>query len=553
MKKGRESGGGRQASEAFLEYAQPLLETSRGRLEREGQAQMLTLAFAVWNAVVFERAGRRPRVLEGLRAALNGPAEREILEFLVKRKRSERPIDNRVVGDLQFVDGKRGEVGVRVSYAEYSLVADDPKLERIEAHILAGIGAPKAAKPKHKKKVTGAAATKGEDAALTSSEKPPSEKPPSEKASNEKAASPKAPSAAPPSPTQPAAKSPSAAPQAAEVDAKELTIWRALYERASELRELEPWNWMQHSELFGVRFENESAVSWCCVMGEPEGVFGLAVYEGDAGFDVHRQILSDEDESEEALYGCDGYLVSFHEREDLGPLERARAEAAKVRAKGAHAWPQVERARVGRLPCSIELADAARVTKLLEAALAAASARRADPGLLAPSPDGALAVWSLSGGPPRVERQKPQPLPALRFPPVDELAVKPLVAGATRSADVLEYDVFPAPAQVEDATGGAYIPAVLALVDSANGFAHCCEVVAPETRHAGAARQLLATFAQLGRLPREVRVCRAWVRAAVKPTLDALGVRTSFADELPRLEEFRLSMEDALERGELGG
>jgi hypothetical protein len=558
MKKARESGGGRQASEAFLEYAQPLLETSRGPLEREGQAQMLTLAFAVWNAVVFERAGRRPRVLEGLRAALNGPAEREILEFLVKRKRSERPIDNRVVGDLQFVDGKRGEVGVRVSYAEYSHVADDPKLERIEAHILAGIGAPKAAKPKHKKKVTGAAPAKGEDAAPTSSERASSEDASGAKSARDKTASASAPnerpaSAAPPRTTQPAAKTPSAAPQAAEVDAKELPIWRALYERASELRELEPWNWMQHSELFGVRFENESVVSWCCVMGEAEGVFGLAVYEGDAGFDVHRQILSDEDESEEALYGCDGYLVSFHEREDLGPLESERAEAAKVRAKGAHAWPQVERARQGRLPCSIELADAARVTKLLEMALAVARARRADPGLLAPTSDGALAVWSLSGGPPRVERQKPQPLPALRFPPVDELGVKPLVASAARSADVFEYDVFPAPAQVEDETGGAYIPAVLALVDSANGFAHCCEVVAPETRHAGAARQLLATFAQLGRLPREVRVCRAWVRAAVKPTLDALGVRTSFADELPRLEEFRLSMEDALERGELGG
>jgi hypothetical protein len=542
MKKGRESGGGRKASEAFVEFAQPLLETSRGPLERDGQAQMLTLAFAVWNAVVFERAGRRPRVLEGLRAALSGPAEREILQFLVNRKRSERPIDNRVVGDLQFVPGKGGEVGVRVSYAEYSLVADDPKLERIEAHILDGFGAPKGPRGKSGEPGKGKKRAKASKAPVESEPTSKRGAETSSQADSERDAE-----------GDESIAGQSAERVAAPIDAKEALAWRALFERANELRELAPWNWMSDSELFGVRLAGESIVRWCCVMGAAVELFGLAVYDGDEGFDAYQQIQNNESDNEEPLYGSDGLLVTFGERESLSPLEVVRAKAAKVSFKGAKAWPQVEITRAGRLPQAIDAEHVARVTELLERALAIVSERREKPELLAVGPDGALPVWSAAGGVARVERVKPQPPAGIEFPAVDELGVKRLAANAERVADTLEYDIYPTQARVDDGAGGAYIPAVLALVDAVSGVAHCCEIVAPELRHVRAAQQLLVTFAGLARIPREVRVSRAWVREAVKPTLDALGVRTSFADELPMLEEFRWSMEDALEQGELGG
>lgn len=514
MKQRRESGGGKQAAAAFLDYAQPLLESTRGPLELEERAQMLTLAFAVWNAVVFERAGRRSRLIEGLRATLNEPAEREILRFMVERKRNERPVDNRVVGDLDFVRGKGGEMDVRVSYAEYSAVADDPKLERIEAHILAGFGGPKGARAKSAKK------SKGEPA----------------KAADAQPAKP-----------QGAKKQPGD-----EVDASEAELWRALYQRADELRALAPWTWMTDSEVFGVRIAGEGSVRWCCVMGAADELFGLAVYDGDAGYETHRLIQSDEDDAEEALYGADGFLVTFDARGELSALELARVKSSTVRFKGPHAWPRIERTRSGRLPSTIEREYAAQVTALLAGVLEIARERREKGEPLALDASGALPVWSSVEGGLRKERLVPAPPPPPNFPPVDEVAVERLMRAAKRSAEVLEYDIFPTHARVGDEAGGVFLPAVFALVDAENGVAHCCEIFAPERRHASAAAQLLKVLEARALIPAQVRVSRAWVRAAIKPTLDALSVRVAFADELPALEEFRTSMEDALERGELG-
>lgn len=512
MTKRRESGGGKRAAEAFIEYAQPLLESPSGPMELEERAQMLTLAFAVWNAVVFERAGRRPRVLEGLRAALSEPAEREILKFMVDRKRNERPVDNRVVGDLEFVRGKGGEMDVRVSYAEYSSVVGDPKLERIEAHILAGFGVTRAQRGQSKRSAKKQTDAKRDSDSTTA--EPPTLKTP-----------------------------------AVDVASSEVAAWTALHQRADEFRELAPWSWMGDSEVFGVRLADDEIAHWCCILGASSELFGLAVYSGDAGYETQRQIQNDEDDAEEALYGSDGFLVVFRAREELSPLEIARVKAAKVRFKGPNAWPQFERTRYGRLPRTIDLEHVARLTALIERVLLVVSARRATPDLLAVDSGGALAVWSVAG---EIVREAPKPPPPPSFPAVDEVAVERLRRTVKRSPAVCEYDVYPTEARVDDGAGGVFIPAVHALVDAESGVAHCCDLEPPERRHAMAVKRLLAAFESSGSIPAQVRVSRAWVRAAIKPTLDALEVRVAFGDELPALDEFRAAMDDALESGELG-
>lgn len=110
-------------SVAFLEFCRPLVEIlppGAGPAELEVACRTPWL---VWNAVVLEALGRPSSYLaqarELIRTGSEG-AERDwmlaLVDVLEARKRSERPPDLRVIGEVEaFVDGS-GELRLRVSH-----------------------------------------------------------------------------------------------------------------------------------------------------------------------------------------------------------------------------------------------------------------------------------------------------------------------------------------------------------------------------------------------------------------------------------------------------
>ena len=83
---------------------------------------MLRIATLVWNAVALEALGRETPYIDQARSAIStntsDPGRDLMLTMLAdmeSRKRSEHPMDTRLIGDFEFITGGQGETRLRVN------------------------------------------------------------------------------------------------------------------------------------------------------------------------------------------------------------------------------------------------------------------------------------------------------------------------------------------------------------------------------------------------------------------------------------------------------
>lgn len=110
-----------KASEAFVEFAAPLLDVYRreGRVTPRDFKHALGLALVIWNAALLPDGDD---LLEAVRASF-GPGPEEVrlqlellLTTLVESRRSTFASDRRAISDFQVAAGAPGELRVSVAY-----------------------------------------------------------------------------------------------------------------------------------------------------------------------------------------------------------------------------------------------------------------------------------------------------------------------------------------------------------------------------------------------------------------------------------------------------
>ena len=101
-------------SEAFLDFAQPLLEKEGEPPSREEMEKALHLASTVWNAVVFDTVQGNTHFVTMARALVAGnPPLPAMIENLIVRKQTVFGHDLRLVGKYSLV-GQDGDWRLRV-------------------------------------------------------------------------------------------------------------------------------------------------------------------------------------------------------------------------------------------------------------------------------------------------------------------------------------------------------------------------------------------------------------------------------------------------------
>jgi hypothetical protein len=137
-----------------------------------------------------------------------------------------------------------------------------------------------------------------------------------------------------------------------EIMQPSLEDWRNLYNAALEFKRLECWEWLTDEHVFGVQNPKTGEVSYCCVLGNNEEVYGLAVYMGKKGLEGLLKMQSGELEpgDSDVIHVQNCLMVSFDDRSFLQPQDLKLIKALGLKFRGSNAWPNFRVYEPGYVP-----------------------------------------------------------------------------------------------------------------------------------------------------------------------------------------------------------
>lgn len=326
--------------------------------------------------------------------------------------------------------------------------------------------------------------------------------------------------------------------------------WKDLFLAAEQFRLLAPWEWMDDTQVFGVRDPWTGEIGWCVVMGAGGTTYGLAVYRGERGYGCYTLTKTGRVDGADLLAYMDGLLLDLCDREELTAADRERVKAAGLKPRGRGAWPQFRSYLPWHAPWYLT-SDEARYMRLVlgQASYVAGRARSgAAPPLSErsrllvrePRPAEGGWVWADVWVEPTLPKQPSEIWPAPG-------SVEGLLSGCARTDQTWEVDVFPAGATVSDGRERPVTPPMLLVASDGFPPAVQAEAVSPGP---DMWEKLLAAWLkgalQAEMLPGRLRVKREAVAAMMGPTARLLGIPLEKKTKLRSLDGLRRSLERSL-------
>ena len=160
-----------------------------------------------------------------------------------------------------------------------------------------------------------------------------------------------------------------------------LPVWKNLYDAALAFRDIDPWEWMSDSDLFGVQNPENGEIGYGCVLGALGEVYGLVVYLGSAGLEQHRMIESGKLHagSPDFAYSQSCLTAWFGSRRDLDKTDLKVVKELGLKFRGSDTWPQFRSMQPGYIPWYLSENEAKFLTLCLEQARQVALDFEGDP------------------------------------------------------------------------------------------------------------------------------------------------------------------------------
>lgn len=164
--------------------------------------------------------------------------------------------------------------------------------------------------------------------------------------------------------------------------------WQALYDVAVRFRNAAPWEWVEETQIFGVRNPENGEVGYCCIMGEMGEHCALAVYRGSIGLAGLQKIQAGDGpdgpflDLMEALNAQDCLMASFEDRDEIEEPDEQVLKALRLRFRGSGAWPLFRSYAPGGIPWILTRPEVRFLTQALEQSLLVAHRLQQDQSLL---------------------------------------------------------------------------------------------------------------------------------------------------------------------------
>ena len=326
--------------------------------------------------------------------------------------------------------------------------------------------------------------------------------------------------------------------------------WSRLFEAATKVKALAPWEWMEEADLFGVQDPETGEVYYVSVMGTLGEHLAVAAYpglKGLAGFwAMHEGMLR---QTPEAFLLVPQLQVSFEDRETLSSRDRQLIKDTGFKFRGRQSWPQFRSWRPAHVPWYLEGWEARVLAHILEQALDVAPRFAENPGLLSPGRNTYLVRTARDASGVWLWQDSRQIVTA---PPPDDIVIEidtglfDRLRSLPLSKAAIEIGVSMLPSAVQDGDERPYYPYSVLLVDAKSGFILATELLTPQPsmvamwgRLAEAVASKLAVYQKL---PGKLKVGTELLAGLLQPLSEELGLKVELAQRLPALEEAQASM-----------
>ena len=118
-------------------------------------------------------------------------------------------------------------------------------------------------------------------------------------------------------------------------------LLKEFYKKSVEFQKLEPWKWMDESNVFGVENPESKEIGYCSILGMAGKHFALAIYLGTEGLNSYKELYADAYQDEvERIISQLCLMIGFEHKDDLEEWDLVMLDKAGVKKPFKNKYPQ---------------------------------------------------------------------------------------------------------------------------------------------------------------------------------------------------------------------
>lgn len=327
-----------------------------------------------------------------------------------------------------------------------------------------------------------------------------------------------------------------------------LELWKVLYETATRIKELKPWEKFWDMDLIGVSRGDEEDTVFFSILGRGGECYGIAVYEGYEGLNSFLMLTMQQSmnlTSEYAMFNQKNLTCYWGNREELTDKQRKVIKELGYKYRGKNQWLYFLSFEPGYYPYNMDKEEVLRMSEYMQD-LELALKCYVEENVQVDFENGNMFMVVLEDDKRILSHgEVPLPFTAFQFGNLlitDEELLTDL-AKVPKCNAVLEADVSVLGASVSDKKYERPANPALSLLGDANtGTIIKFEMLEPEDDAIVMLAEILIGFIFQFGAPKEVRVSNVIVEAGLEQICNVCGIKLRRVKRLQGLDEFKHSL-----------
>lgn len=335
-----------------------------------------------------------------------------------------------------------------------------------------------------------------------------------------------------------------------------LQEWHALYRAVIDFWQIQPWNWVNDTDVFGVKNPENDEIGYCCIVGALGEFVGVVVYLGTEGLESYLKTQMSESPEEDAFGTVKCLVASFEDRKFLQKPDHELIKKLGLKFRGAKSWPLFRVYKPGYYPWYLSQPQVHFLMLALRQAAEVSLRIKVNRDLLNPSEkvQYLVRVAEKSGPELRWKDEWLSPAPLKRTkdeaPVLDEIRLQRLKKRGLRPAGIWEVDFFQFPAPIQEG-GRPFFPFCLLIVDQDSGFVFGTHLENKDRHRPEFLNQMVKAIEETAYLPQEIWVKREEVFQLFEVLVSRLGLKMKQVKRLKQVEYAKKSMNSFFSSGKM--